>query len=457
MIPAARISMFLAGVLVLAACAPSRPDLERLYAASRDADNQPPVILIPGLLGSKLRDAKTGEEVWPGGFWKLLLSDYEELALPIDPETLNPLDDQLEAYAITDEAAGRDFYGKIIATLEGPGGYLKSTPGEPANGIQRRYYVFVYDWRLDISRNARRLRAFIEQIHADHGNPDLKVDLIAHSMGGLLARYYIRYGGRDVLDDNEFPVNNYGGKRIRRAILLGTPNLGSVRTVQVFIEGEKFGINRIPPEIIVTMPGAYQLLPHSLNNWLVTLDGAPLERDIFSAYIWRRFQWSIYEPAVRARIISRFPNREKGEEYWQVLDRYFQKNLERARRFVWSLTVPLPEVRVQYIVFGGDCHLTPARILVEEVQGESVIRLWPDEIREPLPEVDYDRLLLEPGDGEVTKASLLARESLNPHEARHPYIFFPLDYPFFLCEPHNTLSSNVHFRDNLLHALLSRD
>lgn len=50
-----------------------------------------------------------------------------------------------------------------------------------------------------------------------------------------------------------------------------------------------------------------------------------------------------------------------------LLARYFEKHLERARRFVWSLTVPLPEQPYKLIVFGGDCALTPARILVEEV------------------------------------------------------------------------------------------
>jgi hypothetical protein len=109
------------------------------------------------------------------------------------------------------------------------------------------------------------------------------------------------------------------------------------------------------------------------------------------------------------------------------------------------------------IVFGGDCLLTPARLLVEEVNGISEIRLWPNEISNPLPGVDYGLLMLEPGDGIVTKASLLARESLDSSVSRHRYIDFPLDYPMFLCEKHDALTGNVNFQDNLLHALLSLD
>jgi len=66
-------------------------------------------------------------------------------------------------------------------------------------------------------------------------------------------------------------------------------------------------------------------------------------------------------------------------------------------------------------------------------------------------------LMLEPGDGVVTKASLLARDTLDPTIERHRYSFFPVRYSFFLCEAHNRLTSNINFQDNLLHALLSVD
>ncbi len=76
---------------------------------------------------------------------------------------------------------------------------------------------------------------------------------------------------------------------------------------------------------------------------------------------------------------------EEGRAYLEVIERYFEVQLERGRRFVWSLTVPLPEDSYKLIVFGGDCRLTPARLLVEEVNGVSEVRLWPREISKPLP------------------------------------------------------------------------
>ncbi len=76
----------LALALVLAACAsPTVPDLERLYRTARRNPEQPPLILIPGVLGSRLEDSR-GREVWPGTLWKLLSSRYPELALAHRPD-----------------------------------------------------------------------------------------------------------------------------------------------------------------------------------------------------------------------------------------------------------------------------------------------------------------------------------------------------------------------------------
>ncbi len=445
--------------LVLIGCAGGNlaPDLERLYGRSAGAADQPPVILVHGIMGAKLRRRDSGEEIWLGPLRKLLFSDYRDLALEIDPDSLEPLPDNLEPFEITDKAAGHDFYGAIIRTLASAGGYEPGVLGQPVAAGQRHYYVYLYDWRRDNVESARGLDALITQIRRDHGNPDLKVDVIAHSMGGLITRYFVRYGTQDVLDDNRFPVNNHGAERVRRVILLGTPNLGSVSAVQGFIEGVKLGFGRLPTEVLVTMPSTYQLFPHPLNDWIVSSSGKALDRDLFEPRLWERFQWSVYDPRVQERIIAQFDDPEAGRAQVELLQRYFDKHIERARRFVWSLTIGLESPAVQYIVFGGDCSLTPTRILVEEIDGESVVRLWPKNVTVRVPGVDYDELMLEPGDGTVTKASLLARNSLDPTVPRHEYSFFPLDYAFFLCERHDQLTGNINFQDNLLQALLSHD
>ena len=212
-------------------------------------------------------------------------------------------------------------------------------------------------------------------------------------MGGLITRYYLRYGPVDTLDDNDSPVTMAGAKKMRRVVLLGTPNLGSVETVKRFINGWRFAWNRVSPEVLATMPSIYQLMPHAITEWIVTTEGRVLERDQFDVEIWRRFQWAVFDPKERARIRKNFMRVDDAEAYLETFERYFEKRMERARRSLWSLTVPATDP-LPLVVFGGDCHLTPARLVVEEAKGESVIRLRPEEIANPILGVDYNALMV---------------------------------------------------------------
>lgn len=436
-----------------------KPDLKRLYMQSRMVKNQPPVIFIHGVLGSRLRNQDSNEDVWPGAISRLLSHDYLDIAYQIDPVTLAPVSDNVRPHAIFDGAAGKDFYGKIVETLSTVGGYQLQQIGTPVDPADKNYYVFLYDWRQDNVKSAQQLADFVEQIRKDYNNPNLKVDIVAHSMGGLITRYYLRYGHQDVIDDNDFDqkITMYGAERVRRVILLGTPNLGSSKTLNLFISGLDIGINHIGTETLASMPSLFQLFPHAVTNWIVNLDGDMLTRDLFDVEIWRRFEWSIFNPTVRARIHERYESQQQAEAYLKTFEQYFEKQLERARRFVWSLSIAVPDNHPDIVVFGGACTLTPARLLVEEVNGESMVRISPDDILNPEAGIDYDALLLEPGDGSVTKASLLGRDKLDPSVDRHQYLHLPISQSFFLCESHESLTGNLNFQDNLLNTLLSRE
>jgi pimeloyl-ACP methyl ester carboxylesterase len=421
--------------------------------------DQPPVIFIHGVLGSRLKDSKTKEDVWPGAISRLLSHDYSDAAYEINPTTLEPKPNDAVPYDIFDGAAGQDFYGKIVHTLSDVGGYKLSQVGKKVNPKQKNYYVFLYDWRQDNVKSAGELADFIEQVRLDYNDPKLKVDIVAHSMGGLITRYYIRYGKQDVINDNDFDkkLTMYGADCVRRVILLGTPNLGSVRTLNLFITGLDIGVNQIGAETLASMPSLYQLFPHSINDWIVTSAGSSLDRDLFDVETWRNFEWSIFNPKVRQRLLEKYADKAEGEQYLATYELYFEKNLERARRFLWSLSIAAPPNEPKIIVFGGGCTLTSARILVEEVAGESLVRMHPSEVTQPVKGVDYDALLLEPGDGSVTKASLLGRNALDPSVKRHMFIHLPIEQSFFLCESHESLTGNLNFQDNLLNTLLSRD
>ena len=76
-------------------------------------------------------------------------------------------------------------------------------------------FQFDYDWRRDIVESAQRLHAFVlkkrryvqEEIRKRFivSDADVRFDLVAHSMGGLVARYYLRYGAADLPADGSLP------------------------------------------------------------------------------------------------------------------------------------------------------------------------------------------------------------------------------------------------------------
>ncbi len=441
--------------VMLAACsAPVRPDLARMYSDAVASPDDTPLILIPGLFGSKLRDRTTGVEVWPGDWKRVLFDDYSDLELKFDPVTLAVRSDNLEAFDIAEQVLGKDFYGPIVDTLVRFGGYVRGTTGAPAKKGERRYYIFPYDWRQDNVGQARGLDALIEAIRKDYGKPDLRVDIVAHSMGGVVARYYLRFGPVDVLDGNPSLITLYGTRRVRKLVLLGTPNFGSVSALHAYLVGEEIGFKRMRPEVLATMPSGYQLFPHPLAPWLIDDSARTLPDDLFDAATWRRYRWNVYDPAVRARI--RAERGADAEAHLAALQRFFEFRLERARRLSWMLSTPEPATPIRYVLFGGDCTLTPARVVLQDEDGVPRARLKPNQVRGGMSAA-LERVMLEPGDGRVTKPSLLARETLDPTAPQHEESFIPIAYFFFLCEQHDQLTSNINFQDNLLNVLLTRD
>jgi pimeloyl-ACP methyl ester carboxylesterase len=436
--------------------APTKPDLKRLYQSANLVVEQPPLILIPGIMGSRLRDKTTQNVLWPGSIWRIVFHDYRELALDIDPATLVGSPGNIEAFSLADAAAGQHFYDTIINTLVDSGSFSLTEPGTPVKDPYTRHlYLFPYDWRLDNVDTARKLSALIDQLRLDYGRPDLKVDIVAHSMGGIVSRYLLEFGTEDVLDRNDAPITMAGASKINRLILLGTPSLGSANTIENMIDGSRLALKRIMPVTLATLPSVYQLLPNSDRKPLIGIDGRPLrkvaedgaspERDVFDVDTWRELQWSVFNPEFESKV---------GSPRAQILQQYFAKYLLRAGRLQKALEREQPASSVKLIVFGADCRLTPARVLVESDKGRMVPRFDSQSIAHPLPEHPYDALTREPGDGLVTKASLLGRQSLDPTVQNRGG--FPIAFSFFLCAEHSDIPGNINFQDNLLNAILSR-
>jgi pimeloyl-ACP methyl ester carboxylesterase len=447
-------SLLLSSTLLLAACAsaPERPDLARLYEADAQHPYQPPVVLIHGLMGSTLVEKDTGKEFWPGGIGHLAFSEYRELARM---KTAEAQGGGLVPGDLFYGVARTDFYGALVDTLENVGRFKRGTPGTPVNGEdRRRYYVLLYDWRKENLVAVRQLHALIDQIRRDYGDPDLPVDILAHSNGGLIANYYLRYGPKDVLTSDEFIPWDEGAHRIRRMVLLGTPSLGAVTSLERLQQGFKIAWRTVPVEVLATFATPFEALPHPDTPVVYSTEGKPIPFDIYDADAWRVRRWSVFSPEVEARVLADAPDRHTGELNMADLQAYFVRHLARAKQFQRALAAPVRANGVEVAVFGGDCTLTPARaVLDRDEKGERLV-IRPEQVKARVEGVDYERLLLQPGDMLVTRDSQLGRGL--PTVAGQPSAFFPLAQSFFLCETHDQLSVNAYFQNNLLQFLLSR-
>jgi pimeloyl-ACP methyl ester carboxylesterase len=453
MISTARLTALFCLALLLAACGPTRPDLVRLYEAETQHLTQPPVILIHGLMGSTLVERSSGKEFWPGGIGTMAFSEYRELARMKAAEDAGG---GLVPGDLFYGVGGVDYYKALTDTLENVGRFKRGQPGEAIHADdRRRYYVLLYDWRKENLEAVRQLHALIEQIRIDYGDPNLAVDILAHSNGGLIANYYLRYGPNDVLDQAQFTPWDEGAHRVRRVVMLGTPSLGAVTSLERLQHGFKIALRTVPVEVLTTFATPFETLPHPDAQVVFSAQGQPIRFDVYDPETWRSRRWAVFSPDVSARVVASAPDVASGEAQLAALQALFVHHLQRAKRFQLSLSAPIRSNGVEVAAFGGDCTMTPARAVLDrdKAGGERLV-IRPEDVQDRVAGVDYERLMLQPGDGLVTRDSQLGRGlEVAPGETAGT---FPLVQSFFLCETHDQLSVNPYFQNNLLNFLLAR-
>ncbi len=196
------------------------------------------VILIPGIMGSELYFGS--ERIWPGAVSELLLS-YRKLSKLLTPDLI--VGDVIRSVSISDQ------YGSLISAL--------SKCGFREQGPKPTLIVCPYDWRKDNALAAERLAEKVVSLREIHG-PQLVITLIAHSMGGLVSRYF--------LESRNFTETSHRGfDNVRRLITIGTPHrgaplalhaaLGQVRRLFLSADQVKELANNR------SFPALYQLLP----------------------------------------------------------------------------------------------------------------------------------------------------------------------------------------------------
>ncbi|WP_329282425.1 esterase/lipase family protein [Streptomyces sp. NBC_01451] len=144
---------------------------------------------------------------------------------------------------------------QVIAGMLRHGGYgtlrwRLSERFQVVSGAGGNLLEFPYDWRLDNRISAEALGEFVaERLHnwrAATGYAEARVILLAHSMGGLVARYWLEVlGGRD---------------QCRILVTFGTPHRGAVKTLGWLADGPG-ALRRSLRPLIRSLPSVHQLLP----------------------------------------------------------------------------------------------------------------------------------------------------------------------------------------------------
>jgi pimeloyl-ACP methyl ester carboxylesterase len=423
-------SAMLAGCVAVS----KKPDLEALYSTAYMNETGAPLIVIPGIMGSTLVDA-TGKEIWPVSVNNLAFTRYDELV----PEA----GDGVRAGRLFDEMAGIDFYGRLVSVLERAGKYRSASPGQTVTDkSQRRLYVFAYDWRKSNFEAVAGLHALIEQIRRDYRDPGLKVDIIAHSNGGLIARYYLQYGPQSGETRPQPKPWTEGGQRIRRLVMLGTPNLGSIISVKRLYQGYDMGLRTVPAEIMAQFATPFETLPLPGAVALIDANATPVPLDLYDIDLWMKNRWSVFSEQTQARMHPRA---------LAAAQAVFRNNLEQARHFQTALAVPMPDTPTEVALFGGDCSQTESRAVLEGTSGSYHLAFSEDQIRVRRQNVNYRELLSAPGDGLVTRESASARKAFDYLSAAPRQELFPVAQTTFFCERHSLLTGNPFFQNNLLY------
>ena len=228
-----------------------------------------PVIIVPGLLGTEIsKPADNGPE---------------KLWLDIARNITNIGDQFMDSLQFNSNLTPSDTSLTIGEVLKNPDNLFNYTEALIQEFQNQGYtegtdlFLFPYDWRYGVSgvinlatgkTTVDFLKDKIEEIRAQTDSD--KVDIIAHSTGGLLIKKYVM----------DHPTDNYIGK----AVFVGVPNTGAPKAIKALIQGDSFGVpflaNEEMKKISKNLPVSYDLSPseqyfNTKGSYIKIIDNRP--------------------------------------------------------------------------------------------------------------------------------------------------------------------------------------
>lgn len=256
---------------ILNACNPSNHDV------NNNMPSKNTIIFIPGYYGSELEKTSNNKKVWITAMQaifgkKTMAIDESDLEIPnSEPYQVGGI---LKNVNLLFGLIKIDVYGNFLTELN-------SIPGYDV-------IPFSYDWRRDNIIAVKNLSLLVDKLKRE--KPDHKITIVAHSMGGLITSYYLRYGNQPY----DTAIENWAGaKNIDKVVMAAVPFRGVMLVFRNMETGVKFGFNSqlMKPHAVASFGSSYQTLfldEHDLlNNELKPFIGA------HDAETWKAHQWGL--------------------------------------------------------------------------------------------------------------------------------------------------------------------
>ena len=256
---------------------------ERGAVRSAPDATKPAVFVLPGILGSNLKQGQPPDDprIWLS---PRLIGNFDRLAY--EPGG---------ADQVADDGPIGLVYGQLVAFLD----------------ASHEVIPFGYDWRRPLEEEAARLAARVRQALDARQATGQPVRILAHSMGGLLARTL-------QLVEPEL-WQRLMAHPDARLLMLGTPNGGSWAPMQVLSGDDTFGnalaalgspfANRKARMLMAAMPGLLQLQAGLLDPKL------GLDQEA----VWRKLADDDYQREQQKNWWHRFADEMMGAAYqWGV-------------------------------------------------------------------------------------------------------------------------------------------
>jgi hypothetical protein len=265
------------------------------------------LLFIPGYFGSVLRDRKTNELRWVR-ITDFLSNDFDlqmsERDRPLKNDLINS--EILLNVKLIPKLLEIESYGKTVKNLQ-----------KFCDENNRELHIVTYDWRDDFHASILKIASKIKELISQNNQ---KIEVVAHSNGGLLISYYLRYGDQDF----ENAVENWEGtNNISALSIVASPLHGAFSIFKHIQKGTPVLKNKKLMSSLdyTSFKSTYFLLPpiEFQKGYLIKKGDEFQSFNLFDINTWKKNSWGPY-------IIKHYKE-------LPVNDVKFKKLLLRAQKF----------------------------------------------------------------------------------------------------------------------------